>query len=78
MKRIIGVFTILFVMLAFSETGFATQQEMMKKQDNVMTAKRPTMQTMQKKRKKIRFRRAKKRLKYRKTTRRSNLKQIKQ
>ncbi len=71
MKRIVGFFTILFLVLAITEISFATQQEMMKKQPNVMSSKKPTMQ---KQRKKIKYRKVQKHYKGRKMVRKSTLK----
>ncbi len=63
MKRITGFFTILFLVLAIAETSFATQQEMMKKQTNMMSSKKPMMQ---KQSKKIQYRKVQKSYKGRK------------
>jgi hypothetical protein len=72
MKRIIGFFTILFLMSAIADTGFATQQEMMmKKQTHEMTSKQPTMQKQPKKSK---YRKVKKYFKGRKMVRKSTTK----
>lgn len=68
MKRIIGFFTILVLVLAIAETSFATRQEMMKKQTNMMTSKKPIAQ---KQRKKTKYRKVKKSYKSRKMVRRS-------
>ncbi len=63
MKRIIGFFTILFLVLAIAGTGFAGQQEMMKKQPSMMSSKQPTMKKQHKKvksRKIVRYYKSKK------------------
>jgi hypothetical protein len=49
MKRIIGFFTILFLVMAFAEISFGAHQEMMKKQTNMMASKQPTIQKQRKK-----------------------------
>ena len=69
MKRIIGFFTILFLVLAFAETGFGADQEMMKKQTNMMS-KQPTMQ---KQRKKVKNRKAKNYYKRKKVIKKSTI-----
>jgi hypothetical protein len=71
MKRIIGFFTILILVLAIAETSLATPQEMMKKQTTEMTSKKPTMQ---KQRKKTKYRKVKKSYKSRKIVRKSFVK----
>jgi len=71
MKRIIGFFTILFLVLAIAGTNFATQQEMMKKQTTMMSSKQTTMR---KQRKKIRFRKVLRQYKGKKMVRKSAIK----
>jgi lipopolysaccharide/colanic/teichoic acid biosynthesis glycosyltransferase len=71
MKRIIGFFTILILVLAIAETSLATPQEMMKKQTTEMTSKKPVMQRQ---RKKTKYRKVKKSYKSRKMVRKSFVK----
>jgi hypothetical protein len=76
MKRIIGFFTILVLVLAVAETSFATPQEMMKKQPSMMGKKTSTTKTtaIRKKRKQIKQRKFSKYYKGRKIARKSTIK----
>ena len=77
MKRIIGFFTILVLVLAIAETSFATPQEMMmKKQPSMMGKKTSTTKTtaIRKKRKQIKHRKFSKYYKGRKIARKSTVK----